>query len=355
VATKVGECIVDIVVDAASGNLSVRQLIVAIGDLQASALGGMVGISKIAGALGTLAEHSMATAASLSDLSGVTEVSPEKLQRWGLAFESMRIPSAALGQGIRGVQKAMADVGKGKVPGVFFDLGISPLDKYTGKQKDFFKLLNEMANNKTFWKAYGLGPGQRREWLAQLGMTEDMLRVMKEMKAGKFEGRLGEQLGLTPEEIIRFENAETTMRKIQQMASRIGLDFVGGAGGLADWLNDALAVMGWIDEKILESRKENEKRDKNVGDLSTRIENVLTDKSLGQNIKEFAKGAFAGDPATYLVPLLDKIMLKGLTIHLNMTTDAGVTKRYSTTLTEEDMLRGHAEIIHNLPREKSLP
>lgn len=346
-AGKVGELFIDLVVDAASGNLSVRQLITAIGDLETRTLGGMIGVSKIADSLAGLAAKSMDTAAALSDLSGVTGVSPDKLQKWGLAFESMRIPSSEVAQGIRGVQKAMSDVGKGHMPSVFRDLGISP--RVHGKAKDYFTLLEEMANNKVFWRAYGLGPGQQREWLAQLGMSENMLVIMKEMRANKFEKRLGEQMGLTPEEIIRLTQAKDTTFEIQQMSKHIGLDMIGGAMGMADWLRDALAVLTFIHKKEQEYSESKKKLGEQI--KSSPEASAMVDK-LPLHIRAALVPVMAA--GQMLIPEdLKNALLKDLTINFyGSERGQAPTWMGATRVTKEDIARGHVAVTMNRPVEE---
>ena len=114
-AIKVGEFFVDLVVDAASGNLSVRNLITTLGELEVTSLGSSIGIAKVANAFADLAGRSIDAATELSILAELTGKPTSELQQWQKAFELMLVPASAVGSAVRGVQSAMRDINVGNM------------------------------------------------------------------------------------------------------------------------------------------------------------------------------------------------------------------------------------------------
>jgi len=223
--TRIGEFFVDLVVDAATGNLSVRQLVAAFGELESTSLGGVYGVSKIVGAMLDLAVASIDAAAGLMDLETRTGLSAQAIQKWQIAAQRANVSAATINTTIFGFQRAMAAMEMKKdMPWALQLLKIDPyLDKAHHKLKSVMAIVTEMSKRGAFWK---LSPGVREAALGTIGVPSEMLLIMEKIRRGKWQKMLDEAGGITAEQMAPLTDIHNEMTEIRLLARDIGTYFL---------------------------------------------------------------------------------------------------------------------------------
>lgn len=223
-ATKVGEFFIDLAIDAASGNLSVKQLVGALGELDVASVTSVGIFSKVADTLWNLAKAATGTAVELSALKEVTGADPKIVQQWEKAAERIGIQSGSIIRSIQGVNKMMGGVASGtaQMPMEFGRLGITPQkgvdDKGRPVMKDFFDIFKELANPKSaYWKE---SAQVQQKLLGGMPFSnpEDIFRLLNQAKAGKFK----------PEDISVLEDKQVgDLNAVRQEETKISQQMVG--------------------------------------------------------------------------------------------------------------------------------
>ena len=192
-ATSVGELFITLAVDAVSGNLSVRQLASALGDLDVVSVGSVGIITKITQALYDMASAATLTAVDLESLKDTAGTDPKMTDQWEKTAQRIGIHAGAIMQAIRGVnaengQMALRHRGPN---GTLSQLGIlstNGFDAATGNPvgKNFYERFHDLLNSKEFWKYSEPG---REELVAGVFPGGDNLaiyRLLKLDRAGHF-------------------------------------------------------------------------------------------------------------------------------------------------------------------------
>lgn len=200
-ATKVGEFFVELAVDAASGNLSVKQLVGALGELDVASVGTVGVISKVADTLVKMAMAATQTAVELTGLAEVTGAEPKLVQQWEKAAERVLHHSGTITKAIRAVNEMNKGLSIGQAPPAALTgiLGLSPYrTNAEGKTvtKDALEYLKELAAPGSTYRTRGREVQQAGLNALFPGAGEDIYRILNAMIAGKFH----------PEEIRGMDN-----------------------------------------------------------------------------------------------------------------------------------------------------
>ena len=258
--TKVGEFFIDMVVDAASGELSVRKLVGALGDLEVAALGETWGAAKIAQKFADMAENAMTAAHAFTMFTATTDISWQKLQQWQIALRNVTKPEEVTAA-FNSVLKAGADMELfGKVNMPMLNLhGFNAIDpeksKASGRlvMKDFEGIMNEFLKNTDFWSK---GAGVQQQMLAAFNLGPDMLASLKEMRKPGWNAHFKEAAGLGITEAQRAGMEELRRKLIDagRLAMKVGTNMLIGfglAGKVVDEISKGLKAI----EKFQEGKK----------------------------------------------------------------------------------------------------
>lgn len=204
---KVGEFFIEMLVDAASGNLSVRQLVAGLGELSVGSVGAVGSVAKITDSLWGMAKAATGTAIELSELHDITGVDPGVAEKWELAAQRINVSGSSIVGAIKGVNAMMGAVAahKSAAPmeltswlGILPQKGTDP--KGNPVMKNFFDIMGEIAKpGSQYWKLPSDAVRQQILGGAFPGAkSDDLFRILNEMRAGKWkpgamEGLSGKQ------------------------------------------------------------------------------------------------------------------------------------------------------------------
>jgi hypothetical protein len=190
-AVKVGEFFLEMLVDAASGNLSVRQLIGSLGELDVASATSVGIIGKIADTLWNLTKAAVGTAVEVSALADITGVDPKLAQQWDKAAERVVHHAGSIVKAIQAVHEIQKRIATGEGPPAALTgiLGLSPykIDAQGKAQvKDAMDLMREMAATGSTYRSRSRDVQQNALGQVFGSSGEDMYRVIEQMIAGKF-------------------------------------------------------------------------------------------------------------------------------------------------------------------------
>lgn len=245
-ATKVGEFFLEMAVDAASGNLSVRQLMGALGELEVVGVGTVGILSKVAETLYGMAKAATDTAVELTELQQITGAEPRIVQQWEKAAVSIGAHTGSVVKSIQAVNTLMSHIASGgDIPAEFGRIGLVPYKGQTAGGEPIMKtyqdLMTEIAKSSEYWK---LSRERKETFLSGVMPGSDMASnylMLQAMHSGKF--RPQDFSGLDQKQV---EGLTDLRRKENEVIGKLGdiFDkFLLGGKALSD-------ILGVISDKL---------------------------------------------------------------------------------------------------------
>lgn len=254
-ALKVGEFFINLAVDAASGNLSVNELVSALGKLDVVSLGTVGILSKIGNVLYGLGKQATATAVEMSVLKDIAGIDPKVVQQWEKAAQRINVQAGSIVNAVKGVNDMMGSIAarKSSPPAELTGwLGITPQKKDLDAMgrpvmKSFFDLMGEIANPKN--RYWSFSPQVQQQLLGGAfpgADSKDLFRILNEMRAGRFK----------PESIGVLENKQVKdLTNVSRKTTEVGQQMVGifdklliGGGAFATVLDSISKKLQVIDD-----------------------------------------------------------------------------------------------------------
>lgn len=248
---KVGEFFVDMVVDAASGNLSVRQLIGAMGELEVKSLGGAYGLTKIAEKIMELARGAMTASTNLLNFKTLTGTDTKWVQSWDAAAEQLGIQSGSIQQSIRRVQDTLAPVaiGAASEPALLRALGIPSykgVDANNNRiMKSYKELMYEISGSKEFWEM----PRATRLMLMSPMFSDADYIIMDDMRKGLFSKRQQAPM-LDDKQIAYFRELDALGASIKKTFQSIFTKFLFDGQFLMNYFRDFEYILRTVRESM---------------------------------------------------------------------------------------------------------
>src|SRR5690242_15933895 len=137
---KVGEFFVELLVDGAAGQVTVRDLAQGFGALEAATLGQVGALVALGVKLAQIADQAMTTATAFQMFETQTGLSAQKLQTWQIAAEQANVSAEAVAAGVSSLERNLAAIrmGQGNIA-PFQILGI-------GANQDAFAVLDQLRD-----------------------------------------------------------------------------------------------------------------------------------------------------------------------------------------------------------------
>lgn len=207
---SLGEFFVTLGVDSSSGVVTVKDLISAFGELEASTLGEIGALSTFGVALAELADHGMTVAESFRSFTNQTGLSLHELEKWQIASNQVGVDAATVASSIKTLQKNLADIsiGRGNIS-PYQLLGITP----TG---DAFKVLDQLRD-----RIKRVNPAMATNLVQQMGLDPQMLNILK-LSNDEFEKLSKVARGMTDQQAIGFLQMKQDLSQINSQMSEMG-------------------------------------------------------------------------------------------------------------------------------------
>lgn len=253
---KVGEFFIDLAVDAASGNLSVKQLVGALGELDVASVAGVGMLTKVTETLWGMAKAATESAVQLTQLYGLTGVDIKFVQQWEKAAERINIVPGTISKSVKAVNDMMGAISANKmgVPGELSGiLGILPdkLDAQGNRiKKTFGDIMKELADPKS--RYWALPSDQVRQQIlggALPGTDRDALfLILKEMRAGKWHPEL--ITGMNKGQVKELTDLDRQWIGVKQQLVDVFQQFLTAGGAVSEILSGARDLLVAVKELL---------------------------------------------------------------------------------------------------------
>lgn len=210
----IGEFAVDIVVDAASGNLTIGELITRFGSLQVATTGEVYALVKLADKLAGVAEQAIATTLAFELFEATTGLSSQELQRWQIIAEQAGVSASAVAASVSSLQKNLASIrlGQGNVA-PFSILGVNPT-------QGAFGVLTQLRE-----RLRGVNPAMASNLVSQMGLDPSMLQVLR-LSNVEFERFLRTARGLTEDQAHGFHKIHLALTQVHLKLKDVAVSFM---------------------------------------------------------------------------------------------------------------------------------
>ncbi len=188
-------------------------------------------------AMKKLVVESLDAAAALRQFEAETGASTESLQRWTAAAERTNVSGKAVAESIRNIvaNQEKIRLGQGDISGYQL-LGLDPT-------QDPFVLLDQLRD-----KTRGLNAGMKKNILAQMGISPEMVRVLN-MTNKEFDDLANNAFIMSESTIRNLDGAKSALREVGQAFRWIGAQ-------VADFLSPIIVEFsGMITDLVKQLRK----------------------------------------------------------------------------------------------------
>lgn len=247
---KLAEFFIDLVVNAAGGEMTVNGLVSSFGQLEVAGLGGIGMLTTFARKLADLTDQAMNTAQVFQMFETQTGRSAMGLQQWQLIAEQANVSADAVRNSILALERGMAEIrmGRGNVA-PFQILGVNP------SGKDAFQVITELR------QALKSVPDQATKvnLLQQMGIDPTMLQML-ELTNQEMAEFAQTSTGMTQTQEKQFLRLRLSLVQFQQTLREAGYATASFFGPVTQsLLNDAIALMHFLGSGVAFVRSEFEK------------------------------------------------------------------------------------------------
>lgn len=221
---KLGEFFIDLVVNAGSGELTVKNLISSMGELQAVTVGEIGVLYELGVRLAAITDASIKSALGLEDYASKTGESTVALQEWQAAAEKAHVSGSTVTGTFDKLSRSLTKYNKvgimeGPLKGAVAWLGIDP------SGKDVYKVMDEISNKlRSRYKDQAT-----RRYVVEdiMGFDPAMLRLLDKTAAERAKDAEGAYI-MSEKQQKTFLEIEGEMINIQRAAALLGHT-------IADW------------------------------------------------------------------------------------------------------------------------
>ena len=285
-SVTVGEFVLDLLVDAGKGELTVNGLIASMGQLEVASVGEIAILFELAQKLASLAEHAVLTTLGIEHITSSTGMSTKALQQWTAAAAYVNISGETMAGTLANISHNLALGRRTGEYGGLLDLGVI-LSKSGKSLADFNaehpEKLIEFLRSSTYFQ--GLKKADQWAMLGGSGLR-DILEILQKTCMSK--EQLDEAFAHAPiisdEDQVHYDDLYRQFVNIKQLSLSIGEVMLGWVGdALLGKIKNVLTGIQDIDAWLTKKDKE--------GKQSTVAGYVANDSDLkaefGRELKEF--------------------------------------------------------------------
>lgn len=231
---KLAEFFIDLVVNAAGGEMTVKNLVSSFGDLEVAGAAELMILDKLAVAFVDLTSKAVDAAIGFQMFETQSGRSSTTLQRWQLMAEQANVSADAVKNSVLALERGMAEISLGRGnTGPFQMLGIDP------RGKDAFRILNELRS------ALRSVPNQAMKvnLLQQMGIDPSMLQLL-ELTNQQLAEFAQTSSGMTQNQERQFLKLHLVVVQLAQVFRQMGYAIVSFfAPAMEGALSDVLAMV----------------------------------------------------------------------------------------------------------------
>lgn len=235
--TGIGEFYISLLVEAASGQVTVGNLVQSFGELEIATLAEIGLLFELAVQLARITDAGIQASLGFAQFSMHTGLSAQELQKWQIVAAQSHASAEEVTGSVENLTKHLANLAVG-IPdaalGSLQQLGIAAFDS-AGRLKTAFEILGEVRQR--------LGvvtgdAGQQERILAGLGISANLRETML-LTEGQFQNLAATAHGMTLEQQKSLDEMRSHFINIHLIAKDIGIDIAG-------WIADLDKAGGWL-------------------------------------------------------------------------------------------------------------
>lgn len=281
---KVGELFVELAVDAASGNLSVRELVAALGDLDVASAGSVAIMGKVAERIWAVASAAREAAVQLEEIHATTGAEPKMVQQWEAAALKILHHSGTIVDAVKKVHAIGLEAREtGNFPVELASyLGTTPL-KAGGKPKQLEDLFAEWTKRNSWGhdQQFGLG----KVFGEKLG--NDLYLLMEAQRAGNFHPE--RELFMGGKQVADLNKVDAEWLQLQTDVTGVMRELMTSGGLVAGVLRDLDKDLRGFDEWM----KQHSGTQQDYDSVFKYLDDMVSDSSDGDAWHEYVStGAY---------------------------------------------------------------
>lgn len=215
---KLGEFFVELLVDAGSGSLTVKDLIGKFGDLDAVSTSVIGGLAVMGEKFAQLADRAFDAAAGFEMFTSQSGLSAQELQKWQIVAEQANVSAGAVASSVMGLQKQLAEIrlGRGNIA-PFQMLGIS-------SNQSAFGVLSQLRE-----RLRGMDRATATNLISQMGLDPSMIQLLS-LSNRQFNEFAKTISGMSSTQEKAFLKGKLAMTQFNLTARQAGYDLVATFG-----------------------------------------------------------------------------------------------------------------------------
>lgn len=221
-SVTVGEFFIDLVVNASEGQLTLKNLVSSMGELEVASVGEIAILAELANKLQAITTASIASAIGLKDYSSSTGASTLELQKWQNAAQHVNVDIDTMRHALEGVSHNLAS-GKlgnfGALANLSYILKQSKLSLQDFKAEEPEKLLEALRKSEFFQK---LPEGQQFKFLSESGLGAIQAALqLRRMSDDQFKTWSEEGPLMREDEIKKWDDVHSSLVSVKEISAKI--------------------------------------------------------------------------------------------------------------------------------------
>lgn len=225
---KIGEFFIDLVVDTASGELTVGNLVTKMGELEVASVGTLGVLIELSEKLASFTDTAIKSSLGLKDYTTLTGDNSMELQKWVRVAEHVQVSGEAVTSTFKSLRESITELhatGQGKLLPLAQRFGLD----LSGKDLSPEKILEALRASKEYQQ---MTNAEKTLWLAKVGIDPLIARELDLVKS-QFEGIGTEFSGISEKGQKKFFEMAMLLTDIHHFAQQIIID-------IAEWDADPI-------------------------------------------------------------------------------------------------------------------
>lgn len=242
---KLGEFFIDLVVNAGNGQLTVKNLVSSMGELEAATVGEIGALWELGIRLAAITDASIKSAMGLEAFHSKTGESTTKLQEWQAAAEKAHVAGETVTSTFDNLSKGLEDIKWGEPTGVL--KGAVQILQIDPTGKDVYQVMDAISDR---LRERYKDMATRRHITDMIGIPPDMLRLLDMTTEERAKAAEGAYI-MSQQQQRTYLEIENKIIDIQRAAKLLGQTIADwGAPGLLTALSTALETIKEIKHEL---------------------------------------------------------------------------------------------------------
>lgn len=213
---KLGEFVVDLVVNAGQGELTVRNLVTSMGNLEVATFAQIGALWELATRLAAITDQSIKSAISLDLLSSKTGINTKEFQEWAAAGAKAGLAVEVVSHAFQALSAGMTQIRLNQPSGLLKTLQMLQIDP---RGRTLPQLLDEIG--KQLRNRFGKDQEMKVALLRQAGLPEDIIKLTDKTAKERAHDAEGAYI-MTEKQIRKYEELHGALIDVRNSVANFG-------------------------------------------------------------------------------------------------------------------------------------